>query len=56
MILARRQYLGNGSEKRTFECGKCGFIETKIVDDPLKSGALARLADGAMPPSQILVL
>jgi hypothetical protein len=51
MMLARREYRGTGSEKRTFECRKCEFIETKIVDDPLKSSALARLADGVRPPS-----
>lgn len=36
-MLARREYRGNGSEKRTFECLKCDFIETKIVDEPPKS-------------------
>jgi hypothetical protein len=51
MMLARREYRGNGSEERTFECRKCDFLETKIVDDPLKSTALARLADGLRPPS-----
>ena len=51
MMLARREPHGNGSEKRTFECPKCDFIETKIVDDPLESSALARLADGVRPPS-----
>jgi hypothetical protein len=51
MMLARREYRGNGAEKRTFKCAKCEFIETKIVDDPLKSSALARLADGVRPPS-----
>jgi len=51
MMLARREDRGNGSEKRTFECPKCDFIQTKIVDDPLKSTALARLADVVRPPS-----
>jgi hypothetical protein len=51
MMLAGSEYRGNGSEKRTFECRKCDFIETKIVDDPLKSGALARLVDSVRPPS-----
>jgi hypothetical protein len=51
MMLARREYRGNGSEKRTFECPKCDFIETKIVDDSLKSSALGRLADGVKPQS-----
>jgi len=51
MMLVRREDCGNGSEKRTFECPKCDFIQTKIVDDPLKSTALARLADVVRPPS-----
>jgi hypothetical protein len=50
-MLATREYHGNGAEKRTFKCAKCESIETKIVDDPLKSAALARLADGVRPPS-----
>jgi len=28
----------NFREKRLFECPKCGFIETKIVSDPIISG------------------
>jgi len=52
MMLARREPHGNGSsERRIFECPKCDLIETKLVDDPLKSSALARLADGVRPPS-----
>jgi hypothetical protein len=51
MMLAGREYRGNGVETRTFKCAKCEFIETKIVDDPLKSTTLARLADGVRPPS-----
>jgi transposase-like protein len=51
MKLARREYRGNGNEKRTFKCAKCDLVETKVVDDPLKSSALARLADGVRPPS-----
>ena len=27
----------DGTEKRTFECSKCNYMETKIVSDPLKS-------------------
>jgi hypothetical protein len=51
MMLARTEYRKNGSEKRIFECLKCHSAETKIVDDPLKSSALARLADSVRPPS-----
>ena len=39
------------SEKRIFGCSKCNFMETRIVDDPLKSGAVVRLAEGLRPPS-----
>jgi hypothetical protein len=34
----------DGAEKRTFECCKCAFIETKIASDPLNSDALVRMA------------
>ena len=32
----------DGTEKRTFECSKCAFIETKIASNPLMSDALVR--------------
>jgi hypothetical protein len=51
MMLAGREPRENGSEKRTFECNKCDFIETKIVADPLKSDAVVRLAESLRPPS-----
>jgi hypothetical protein len=38
-------------EKRTFECPKCDFIETRMVSDPLKSAEVTRLADNARPPA-----
>jgi hypothetical protein len=37
MLLARRIQISISSEKRTFDCPKCTFIETQIADDPLKS-------------------
>jgi hypothetical protein len=37
MLLARRIQISIGSEKRTFDCPKCSFIQTQIADDPLKS-------------------
>ena len=40
----------DGSEKRTFECSKCEFIETKIASDPLKSDAIVRTASNIRPP------
>jgi hypothetical protein len=40
----------DGAEKRTFECSKCEFIETKIASDPLKSDAIVRMASNIRPP------
>lgn len=51
MMLARREYHeADRTENRLFECSKCDFVETKVVTDPLQSGALARLANGIRPP------
>ena len=41
----------DGTEKRTFECSKCAFIETKIVSDPLGSDAFVRMANNIRPPA-----
>jgi hypothetical protein len=38
------------SEKRTFECSKCHFIETRVVPDPIRSEELNRLAENVKPP------
>jgi hypothetical protein len=38
-------------EKRTFECPKCDFIETRVVSDPLTSEQVNRLADNIRPPA-----
>ena len=44
--------LGAGhSEKRIFECAKCGATETKFVADPLDSDELTRLTDNIRPPA-----
>jgi hypothetical protein len=40
------------SEKRTFECPKCYFIETKVVSDALGSDVANRLADDIRPPHE----
>jgi hypothetical protein len=37
------------SEKRTFECPKCDFIETKVVSDPLSSEEVNRLTANILP-------
>jgi hypothetical protein len=44
MLLARRIQISSTSEKRTFDCPKCTFIQTQISDDPLKSDALRWLS------------
>lgn len=41
----------DGTEKRTFECPKCAFIETKIASDPLRSDAHVRMASHIRPPA-----
>jgi hypothetical protein len=44
--------VGTGhSEKRIFECAKCGAIEIKLVADPLDSRELNRLTDDVRPPA-----
>jgi hypothetical protein len=50
MRLASITPLSDGAEKRTFECEKCSFIETKTVTDPLKSKAVERLTNNVRPP------
>jgi hypothetical protein len=54
MRLARREYRGNGVEKRTFKCAKCDLVETKIVDDALQtaSGRRARCSYVGCPPPE----
>jgi hypothetical protein len=39
------------TEKRTFECPKCDFIETKVVSDPLSSEEINRLTENILPPT-----
>jgi hypothetical protein len=51
MMLSRLEPDGDGSQKRTFECSTCDFIETQIVPDPLHSDAVLRLADSIRPPN-----
>ena len=44
MMLARITPQQDGSEKRMFECPKCGFIETSMAADLLKSEPVKRPA------------
>jgi len=39
------------SEKQTFECSKCAYIETKIASDPLRSEQVGRLTTNIWPPA-----
>ena len=41
----------DGTEKRTFECANCAFIETKIASDPLDPRRLVRMASHVRPPA-----
>ena len=50
MNLVRLAPLPDGSEQRTFECPKCNAIETRTVEDPLKSQAVVRLTTNVRPP------
>jgi exosome complex RNA-binding protein Csl4 len=50
-MLAHIMPLGDGSERRTFECPKCDFTEIRTVADPLKSEAVERLTTYVRPPA-----
>jgi hypothetical protein len=50
MVLAGSEPQKGGCEKRTFNCPKCHFIDTKIVTDPLQSEAIRRLTENVRPP------
>ena len=51
MTLAKSEPRKGGFEKRILERGKCHYIVTKMVADPLRSEQIARLADSVVPPS-----
>ena len=51
MALAKSEPRRDGFEKRIFEWGKCHYIETKMVADPLRSEQISRLANSIVPPS-----
>jgi hypothetical protein len=50
MVLARIR-ASSICEKRSFDCPYCNFIETQIVDDPVRTNALVRLANSIRPPT-----
>ena len=40
-----------GYDVRTFECGKCDRVSTRLVStDPMKTGAAPRWASGGLKP------
>ena len=51
MALIRLESRKDSIEKRTFGCAECKVIESKMIGDPLKSDAVARLADSMRPPT-----
>jgi hypothetical protein len=51
MMLARISPAGEGREERLFECPKCDYAETTIVEDPLKSKAVGWLDSELKPPT-----
>jgi hypothetical protein len=51
MVLLRIAPGPSGFDYRTFECGKCDNVDTKMVfRDPMKSDAVSRLTDCLKPP------
>jgi len=44
MMLARVSPMPGKQERRLFECAKCGFSQTVIAPDPIKSDALGWLS------------
>jgi hypothetical protein len=52
MLMSKLETGPSGFDYGTFECQKCGRIETKVVSsDPLTSGALGWLASELRPPT-----
>jgi hypothetical protein len=51
MLLSKLEAGPSGFDRRTFECQKCGRVETAVVSrDPMKS-ALGWLASELKPPT-----
>jgi hypothetical protein len=52
MLLSKLEAGPAGFDYRTFECQKCGRIETTVAQsDPMTSGALGWLASELKPPT-----
>jgi hypothetical protein len=51
MLLSKLEAGPSGFDYRTFECQKCGRVETKVVaSDPMASDARGWLASELRPP------
>ena len=50
MILVRVTPGSKGADRRTFECLKCEFVQTVVVEDPLKAAATGWLASVDLKP------
>jgi hypothetical protein len=52
MLLSKLEAGPSGYDYRTFECQKCGRIETVLASsDPMKAGARGWLASELKPPT-----
>jgi hypothetical protein len=52
MLLSKLEAGPTGFDYRTFECQKCGRVETTVVSrDPMASDALGWLASELRPPT-----
>jgi hypothetical protein len=52
MLLSKLELGPCGFDYRTFECQKCGRLQTNVVStDPMKSGARGWLAGELKPPT-----
>jgi hypothetical protein len=51
MLLSKLEAGPSGFDYRTFECQKCGFVETAVVSrDPMNSEAQGWFASELRPP------
>jgi hypothetical protein len=52
MLLSKLETGPSGFDRRTFECQKCGRVETTVVSrDPMTSDARGWLASELRPPT-----
>ena len=52
MLLSKLEARSSGSDRRTFECQKCGWIQKVVVsNDPMSADMLGWLASELRPPT-----